>query len=178
MTERPRLPRADPGGSTAANASPVARRVAAERGVDLVDVHGSARGGRITKADVLAAAPATARLAAAPAPTGATPTLIKGAPAVLARYMDESRSIPTATSFRTLTVTELEQRRRQLKEAGQRVSFTHLIAYAIARVATDEHAGDGASLRGDRRQAAPDRRRRRATSGSRSTSRRRTAPGR
>ena len=52
--------------------------------------------------------------------------------------MDQSRSIPTATSFRTLTVTTLDQRRKQLKEAGRRVSFTHLIAYAIARVATVE----------------------------------------
>ncbi len=51
--------------------------------------------------------------------------------------MDESRSVPTATSFRTLTVTVLDGRRRQLKEAGRRVSFTHLVAYAIARAATD-----------------------------------------
>src|ERR1700752_3393049 len=46
--------------------------------------------------------------------------------------MDESRSIPTATSFRTLTVTAMDGRRKQLKAAGQKVSFTHLIAYAIA----------------------------------------------
>ena len=52
--------------------------------------------------------------------------------------MEQSREIPTATSFRTLTVTVLDERRKQLKAAGQRVSFTHLIAYAIARVATDE----------------------------------------
>ena len=52
--------------------------------------------------------------------------------------MDQSRSIPTATSFRTLTVTTLDERRKQLKSAGQRVSFTHLIAYAIALVGTDE----------------------------------------
>jgi 2-oxoglutarate dehydrogenase E1 component len=45
-------------------------------------------------------------------------TLLKGASAMLARYMDESRSIPTATSFRTLTVTTLDARRKQLKEAG------------------------------------------------------------
>ena len=57
---------------------------------------------------------------------------------MLARYMDESRAIPTATSFRTLTVTTLDGRRKQLKEAGQRVSFTHLIAYAIARAATEQ----------------------------------------
>ena len=52
--------------------------------------------------------------------------------------MDESRSIPTATSFRTLTVSTLDARRKQLKDAGQKVSFTHLIAYAIAKAATDE----------------------------------------
>ncbi len=52
--------------------------------------------------------------------------------------MDESRSIPTATSFRTLTVTALAGRREQLKEAGHRVSFTHLIAHAIARAATEQ----------------------------------------
>jgi multifunctional 2-oxoglutarate metabolism enzyme len=54
---------------------------------------------------------------------------------MLARYMDESRSIPTATSFRTMTVTALESRRRELKDVGKRVSFTHLIAYAIAQAA-------------------------------------------
>ena len=57
---------------------------------------------------------------------------------MLAKYMDESRSIPTATSFRTLTVTMMDGRRKELKAAGQRVSFTHLIAYAIARAATEE----------------------------------------
>ena len=63
---------------------------------------------------------------------------LKGASAMLARYMDESRSVPTATSFRTLTVTALDGRRKELKAAGQRVSFTHLIAYAIARAGTEQ----------------------------------------
>ena len=71
-------------------------------------------------------------------PDGAQPQLLKGASAMLARYMDESRSIPTATSFRTITVTALDDRRKQLKAAGHRVSFTHLIAYAIARAATEQ----------------------------------------
>ncbi|MGZ4217341.1 MAG: biotin/lipoyl-containing protein, partial [Solirubrobacteraceae bacterium] len=88
----------------AGNASPVARRVAAQQGIDLTNVHGSARGGRITKADVLAAAAGNGASAApAQAPKTGGATLIKGGAAVLARYMDESRSIPTATSFRTLT---------------------------------------------------------------------------
>jgi 2-oxoglutarate dehydrogenase E1 component len=128
------------------NASPVARRVAAAEGIDLNGVHGTARGGRITKADVLAAGanggPATqAPAGAQPGPATQPPAgaqLIKGGGAALARYMEQSREIPTATSFRTLTVTVLDQRRKQLKAAGQRVSFTHLIAYAIARVGTEE----------------------------------------
>jgi 2-oxoglutarate decarboxylase len=127
------------GNGADANASPVARRVAAAEGVDLSSIQGTARGGRITKADVLnhgngsASTPATAPSAP---PAGAQ--LIKGGGAALARYMDQSRSIPTATSFRTLTVTTLDERRKQLKNGGKRVSFTHLIAYAIARVATDD----------------------------------------
>jgi multifunctional 2-oxoglutarate metabolism enzyme len=127
-----------------ANVSPVARRVAASEGIDLGGVVGTARGGRITKADVLAAAGNGAGATATPqraAPERAAPinqTPLRGGAAALARYMDESRSIPTATSFRTMTVTVLDERRKQLKNAGHRVSFTHLIAYAIARVATTE----------------------------------------
>jgi len=126
-------------------ASPVARRVAAAEGVDLGGVRGSGPGGRVTKDDVLAvarngggggAAAAPTAEAAVPAAPSGPGQLIKGAAAMLARYMDESRSIPTATSFRTLAVTALEDRRRQLKSAGRKVSFTHLIAYAIARAAT------------------------------------------
>ena len=73
---------------------------------------------------------------------------------MLARYMDESRSIPTATSFRTLTVTMLDGRRRELKAAGRKVSFTHLIAYAIAQAA-DEMPTHDPPLRRGGRQAIP-----------------------
>ncbi len=136
-----------PDGGDGANISPVARRVAASEGIDLERVHGSARNGRITKSDVLAAAGNGAGATATPpraaperdAPItrpGAQP--LRGGAAALARYMEESRSIPTATSFRTLAVTVLDERRKQLKNAGYRVSFTHLIAYAIARAATAE----------------------------------------
>ncbi|MDW5594569.1 2-oxo acid dehydrogenase subunit E2, partial [Conexibacter stalactiti] len=121
------------------NASPIARRAAAALGVPLDAVAGSGRAGRIVKDDVLAAAENGGRskngTAAAAKPAGAT--LIKGGAAMLARYMDESRSIPTATSFRTLTTTTLDARRKQLKAGGVKVSFTHLIAYAIARAGHD-----------------------------------------
>ncbi len=118
--------------------SPVAARVAAVEGVDLGQVSGSGPGGRIVKADVLASGTAgggtNGSATAAPEQAGER-KLLKGGAAMLARYMDESRQIPTATSFRTLTVTTLDARRRELKAAGKRVSFTHLIAYAIAQAA-------------------------------------------
>ncbi len=110
------------------DATPVARRVAAVEGVDLAKVTGTGPRGRITKDDVLNGGSAPA--------IEATP--LKGGAAMLARYMDESRQIPTATSFRTITVTALDGRRKQLKEAGHKVSFTHLIAYAIAVAATEQ----------------------------------------
>ncbi len=115
----------------AQGATPVAQRAAAELGVNLSGVTGSARGGRVTKDDVLHAAASVEAL-----PTGAQK--LKGGAAMLARYMEESRQVPTATSFRTLTVTTLDARRKQLKDAGHRVSFTHLIAYAIARAVSEE----------------------------------------
>jgi 2-oxoglutarate decarboxylase len=120
--------------------TPVAVRVAAAHGVDLARVTGTGPDGRIGKADVLAFDKngASAPVKAVPAPTGGKQTLLRGASATLARYMDESRQIPTATSFRTFTVTNLDTRRKQLKAAGQKVSFTHLIAHAIARAATEQ----------------------------------------
>ncbi len=143
------------GTSEGTRVSPVAARVAAVEGVDLSDVAGSGPTGRIVKADVIAARDSgTGTASTVPGPpsngagtaatagpsNGAAPPgarVIRGGAAVLARYMDQSRSIPTATSFRTLTVTVLDARRRELKASGRKVSFTHLIAYAIARAADD-----------------------------------------
>jgi 2-oxoglutarate dehydrogenase E1 component len=116
--------------------SPVAARIAAEQGVDLSKIQGTGPRGRITKADVLNGG-GNGAAATAAAPEG-TADPIRGGAAMLARYMDESRSIPTATSFRTMTVTTLDGRRKQLKEAGRKVSFTHLIAFAIARAVQDQ----------------------------------------
>ena len=83
------------------NASPVARARRGRRGRRPRRRPGSARGGRVTKADVLAAAgngappPRRDSHTTAAAPAAA---LLKGAAAALARYMDQSRVVPTATS--------------------------------------------------------------------------------
>jgi len=55
--------------------------------------------------------------------------------------MTDSLSVPTATSFREITVDVLDARRRglnaQLAAAGKKISYTHLIGYAIARAARE-----------------------------------------
>ena len=147
--EDPTHPAAPAIGSTSAGSggppvgvkvSPVAARAAAVEGVDLANVSGSGIDGRIRKADVLSAAtgngaPANGKPSAANGQAGSQQ--LKGGAAALARYMEQSLSIPTATSFRTLPVTVLDARRRELKAGTRKVSFTHLIAYAIARAGND-----------------------------------------
>ncbi len=129
--------------SAGANATPVAARMAGELGVDTAKLTGSGPRGRVTKDDVLAAAAAAVRGGGAAAPNapappdGAEATQIRGPAATLVRFMEESRSIPTATSFRTLPVDTLAARRAALKGAGKKLSFTHLIAWAIVRVTDD-----------------------------------------
>ncbi|HEX5896149.1 MAG TPA: multifunctional oxoglutarate decarboxylase/oxoglutarate dehydrogenase thiamine pyrophosphate-binding subunit/dihydrolipoyllysine-residue succinyltransferase subunit, partial [Thermoleophilaceae bacterium] len=125
------------------NATPVAARIASAHGIDVSDLTGSGPRGRVTKEDVLAAvegngggAPAAAAPAAA-APAGAEVQPIRGPAATLVKFMNDSRSIPTATSFRTLPVDALDGRRKELKAGGKKLSFTHLIAWAIVQAARD-----------------------------------------
>src|SRR2546426_1103108 len=72
-------------------------------------------------------------------PPGLSP--ITGPAARLAQNMTDSLSVPTATSFREITVDVLDARRRelhaQLGAAGKKVSYTHLIGYAITRAARE-----------------------------------------
>jgi 2-oxoglutarate dehydrogenase E1 component len=110
--------------------SPVAARVASVEAVELSGLAGSGPRGRILKEDVLRHANG------APEPARPIPVPLRGGAAALAHHMEESRSIPTATSFRTLTVTVLDGRRRELRDAtARKISFTHLIAFAVARAA-------------------------------------------
>ena len=68
-------------------------------------------------------------------PSGATP--ITGPAARLVANMTDSLSVPTATSFRDISATVLDTRRKvlnaQLAATGKKISFTHLIGYAIVR---------------------------------------------
>jgi 2-oxoglutarate dehydrogenase E1 component len=136
-TEAPTEAPAPSNGNLDVRATPVARRVAAEHGVDLGSVSGSGPGAKVTKEDVLAASngePTTA-------PASGEAKAIRGPAAMLASAMNESRTVPTATSFRTVAVDTLDAKRKALngilKERGMKVSFTHLVAWAIVRAAKD-----------------------------------------
>ncbi len=123
-------------------ATPVARRVAAANGVDLGSVSGSGPGSKVTKEDVLAAGNGGGNGASASAPAAAgDEKQLRGPAAMLAKAMDESRAVPTATSFRTIAVDTLDAKRKAinagLKERGLKTSFTHLVAWAIVEAAKD-----------------------------------------
>src|SRR6266540_4350697 len=67
---------------------------------------------------------------------GAVP--LRGAAATIARAMEASRDVPTATSFRVVPARLLEVNRDVLnghlrRRRGGKVSFTHLIGYAVVR---------------------------------------------
>ena len=111
--------------------------MAAAKGVDLAAVKGSGPGGKVTKEDVLAAADGDGAAPAAAPAAEAEAKPLRGPAAMLAKAMNDSRSMPTATSFRTLPVDTLDAKRKAingaLKERGMKVSFTHLIAWAIVK---------------------------------------------
>ena len=147
-----------------------AELLARARGIDLKTIKGTGPGGSIRRRDVIdaierresatsppsapaipseqqpvlpavATAPKPATPVPAQSPTGSIP--LRGAAAALVKYMEESREVPTATSFRTLRVDVLDQRRRQLNQGIQnagrpeKLSYTHLIAFAIIRAVKD-----------------------------------------
>src|SRR5919109_39619 len=131
-------------GADGKRASPVARRIAAASGIDLSSVKGSGPRGKVIKADVLTAANGgRGGPTAAPVPPveAGEAKPLRGPAAMLAEAMNESRSIPTATSFRTVPVDVIDAKRKALngalEERGMKISFTHLIAWAIVKAAIE-----------------------------------------
>jgi pyruvate dehydrogenase E2 component (dihydrolipoamide acetyltransferase) len=142
------------GDGSGAYVTPLVRRLASERGVDLSAVSGSGVGGRIRKQDVLAAAekaatPAPAAAGKAPAASGAkaaTPdTSVRGRTekmsrlrAVIARRMVESLQVSAQlTTVVEADVTRIAHLRQQAKkdfEAREGVKLSFLPFFAKAAV--------------------------------------------
>jgi multifunctional 2-oxoglutarate metabolism enzyme len=160
----PPAPASAPAGKTAGVVSHHARRLAERLHLDISNVRGTGPDGLVLREDVETAIAAGTVGGSAPsksaAPSVQYPPVaaqasvaeIKGAAATLAGYMDQSLTIPTATSFRTISVGTLEARRAELNASlkaanrNEKISFTHLIAFALARAA-GEQPGMTASFR-------------------------------
>ena len=153
--------------------SPVARRLAAELGVDLERVEGSGPDGRIVKRDVLAAAPGAP--VSAPAPDAAPPAAAPPVPATpappagstlarrsiqlsamrktIARRLVESTStIPHFTVTVEIDVEDLMEIRRglngELRASGDKLSVNDFVVRA-AGLALAEHGRINAQWAGD-----------------------------
>jgi pyruvate dehydrogenase E2 component (dihydrolipoamide acetyltransferase) len=146
------LPPASPGTSPASGeeqdghvkASPLAKRLAAEMGVDIGSLTGSGPDGRIVKEDVLAAAggktPTGERRRPAAAPRAAGPDVEVIDPsrmqATIARRMTEAKStVPEFTVTVEARVDEAVKMRQQLKDSvpgAEKVTMTDMLVRACA----------------------------------------------
>ena len=130
-------------------ASPQAQRIARKQDLDLALVHGSGPNGMILRGDVTSQAAKAKRKSATdgaalpPIGKGAKLVPLKGPAAALIGYMEQSLTIPTATSFRTLAVDVMDARRKEFNNAAkaagrsEKISFTHIVAFALVRAAAE-----------------------------------------
>ena len=142
MQSRAPAPPAELKPNGAVVATPQARRIARQLDVDLARVRGSGPDGLILREDVdrqaesLPPASKAAQLPQLPPlPAGAQVTPIKGPAAALASYMEQSLTIPTATSFRTMAVDTLDARRR-----AERIQMRGQMSVRAIR-GNERHAG-------------------------------------
>jgi pyruvate dehydrogenase E2 component (dihydrolipoamide acetyltransferase) len=110
------------------NASPIAKRIAAERGVDLAVVQGTGTGGMITREDVEAAASDEPSAAPSPEPLSRVQQAI-------ARHMDEAAAVPTFAVEVEIDMTTASELRASL---DPKPSFNDLVVKACA-LALREH---------------------------------------
>ncbi|MEA4910019.1 MAG: dihydrolipoamide acetyltransferase family protein [Anaerolineaceae bacterium] len=112
-------------------ASPIARRMAKEHGIDLAQVAGSGAGGRITQEDVERA---MAARQAVPAPAPAAPLALSGARAVIAgRMLASAQQTAPVTLTSEVDATELvELRSLHNQSGGGRISYDAILVKLAA----------------------------------------------
>ncbi len=120
-------PTTAPAQSEDVKATPVARKIAADEGVNLASVKGTGPSGRVTKADVLAAsasapAPTTAPAATAPAVAAAAPAIPAAAPPAI--VIPTSSAVPGSREVRRVKMTKLRRRIAERLVESQRTAAT------------------------------------------------------
>ncbi len=109
---------AKPEKETKIKASPLAKKIAAEKGIDLSKVKGTGPGGRITKEDVLSSTPSTEKSA----------ELSPMRKAIAERMSKSKREIPHYYLITEVDMTEVSKKRENLSG----ISYTHIIIKAVA----------------------------------------------
>jgi pyruvate dehydrogenase E2 component (dihydrolipoamide acetyltransferase) len=136
-------------------ATPAARRLAGEMGIDLAQVRGTGPGGRISEADVRRAAEERARAPAIPvAPWPRTIPFAGMRQAVAERMTESLRTMAQVTLHVEADVTEMVRLRERLKEQFD-LTYTDIIIKAAA-AALREHPVLNASLVGEEIQLIPE----------------------
>lgn len=149
----PTLPPADTGNDGRIKASPLARRLAREKGIDLSALRGTGEGGRIVRRDVEAYTPAPAPAGFVSAPTGPAyeDVPLSQMRKAIARRLSESKF--TAPHFYLTTDVDVEAlaaaRERLNARFDVKISFNDLIIKATA-VALQRHPRLNASWLGDK----------------------------
>src|SRR5690349_4347258 len=104
-------------------ASPIARKLARERGIDFATLTGTGPGGRIVRDDVLAAAPAPASATAPAAPAPARAATAAAAPATVAPVVRPGWSATPHSKLRKLVASRLQASKQQAPHFYLRVSL-------------------------------------------------------
>lgn len=159
------VPPAPPSGATPpgeVRASPIARRLAKEKGIDLIQVTGTGPGGRIVEQDVLEYQPSTSAPpggAAAPTPAAAPENvdLSRMRQTIAKVTSDSKRDAPHFYVTSDIDMTKAMQLRRETNDAipaENRVSVNDMVIKA-ATIALRRHPKFNAFFRGDHLQMNP-----------------------
>ena len=125
--------RADAVRSGKVRASPVARKLAADAGIDLGRVHGTGPGGRILKKDLETLQPAASAVPTAQPGVSQGMKKLSTLRLAIAKAMEKSQAIPAAAVHDFTVVDELLQLRRDMNETAR--EKTGLLAFFVKATA-------------------------------------------
>ena len=149
--------------ASAPKTSPAVRRIAAEENIDPAQVAGTARGGRVTKGDMLAAASAATAAPAATAPAAPTPAATNGRETrermttrrkrIAEHLLESQHATAHLTTFNEVDMSAVSAVRERLrdrieKEHGVKLTYMPFFAKAAA-LALKAYPTVNAQIEGD-----------------------------